>query len=189
MRARDVGLACGSLPVGERNRITDVAGVVVGHATLIEGDIRTGVTAILPHDGDLFRDKVVAAAYVLNGFGKSTGLVQLNELGALETPILLTNTFSVSACANGLIRRAIVSNPGIGRETSTVNPVVFTASLREPKASEACWVTIGHVQYAVDEDTGRDDVIGIDRAKLAQVLCLHDGQFCRHRDHRIEVAA
>ena len=125
MRARDVGLACGSLPVGERNRITDVAGVVVGHATLIEGDIRTGVTAILPHDGDLFRDKVVAAAYVLNGFGKSIGLVQLNELGTLESPILLTNTFGVGTCSNALIRRAIVSNRSIGRQTSTMNPVVL----------------------------------------------------------------
>jgi D-aminopeptidase len=100
MRARDVGLSCGSLPVGEGNNIADVPGVTVGHATLTDGDIRTGVTAILPHGGDLFRDKVVAAAYVLNGFGKSTGLVQLNELGTLETPILLTNTFSVGTCAN-----------------------------------------------------------------------------------------
>jgi D-aminopeptidase len=72
-----------------------VPGVTVGHKTLIEGDARTGVTATLPHNGNLFRDKVVAAAAVLNGFGKSMRLVQLNELGSLETPILLTNTFAV----------------------------------------------------------------------------------------------
>ena len=102
MRARDAGLACGSLPLGERNRIADVAGVAVGHATLAEGDIRTGVTAVLPHDGDLFRDKVVASAYVLNGFGKSIGLMQLNELGTLESPILLTNTFAVGTCSNAI---------------------------------------------------------------------------------------
>src|ERR1700750_2743263 len=95
VRARDLGLACGSLPPGDRNSIADVPGVTVGHATLIEGDIRTGVTAIIPHAGALFRNKVVAATCVLNGFGKSTGLLQVNELGTLETPVLLTNTFAV----------------------------------------------------------------------------------------------
>ena len=99
MRARDAGLSCGSLPLGERNSIADVPGVAVGHATLAEGDIRAGVTAVLPHDGDLFHDKVVASAYVLNGFGKSTGLMQLNELDTAETPILLTNTFAVGICS------------------------------------------------------------------------------------------
>ena len=104
MPACDAVLSSGSLPLGERNSIADVPGVAVGHATLAEGDIRTGVTAVLPHDGDLFRDKVVASAYVLNGFGKSTGLMQLNELGTAETPILLTNTFAVGTCSNALIR-------------------------------------------------------------------------------------
>ena len=124
-RARDLGLACGSLPPGERNTIADVPGVTVGHATLSDGDIRTGVTAVLPHAGDVFRDKPIAAAAVLNGFGKSVGLVQVNELGTLETPILLTNTFAVGVCAQALIRRAIAANPAIGRQTSTVNPVVL----------------------------------------------------------------
>ena len=124
MRARDLGLACGTLPVGPRNTIADVDGVAVGHATVLEGDVHTGVTAILPHQGDVFRDRPLAAAEVLNGFGKSVGLMQLEELGQLETPILLTNTFSVPACANALIRRAVQANPDIGRTTSTVNPVV-----------------------------------------------------------------
>jgi D-aminopeptidase len=125
MRARDLSLACGVLPPGKRNSIADVPGVVVGHATLIEGEVRTGVTAVLPHDGDLFQDKPVAAAVVLNGFGKSVGLMQLNELGVLETPILLTNTFAVGTCANALIRRAIAAEPETGRQTATVNAVVL----------------------------------------------------------------
>jgi len=124
MRARDLGLACGTLPPGHLNTIADVAGVTVGHATVLEGDVRTGVTAILPHPGDVFRDKPMAAAHVLNGFGKSVGLMQIEELGQLETPILLTNTFSVPACANALIRHAVSANPDIGRRSSTVNPVV-----------------------------------------------------------------
>ncbi len=123
-RARDLGLACGTLPVGTRNAITDVPGVLVGHRTLADGDIRTGVTAIRPHGGDVFRDRPAAASYVLNGFGKSIGLMQLDELGQLETPILLTNTLSVGTCGTALIRRAIAENPQIGRRTSTVNPVV-----------------------------------------------------------------
>lgn len=123
-RARDAGLACGGLPPGPRNSIADVPGVTVGHRTLAGGGLRTGVTAILPHAGDVFRDRPVAAAHVLNGFGKSIGVMQLDELGQLETPILLTNTFSVGTCGNALIKRAIAANPRIGRQTSTVNPVV-----------------------------------------------------------------
>ena len=88
------------------------------------GDVCTGVTAILPHGGDVYRDRPVAASYVLNGFGKSVGLMQIDELGQIETPILLTNTFSVGTCANALIRQAVAANPGIGRRGPTVNPVV-----------------------------------------------------------------
>jgi D-aminopeptidase len=124
-RARDFGLACGSLPVGELNSIADVPGVRVGHRTLVEGQIRTGVTAVIPHGGNLYREKPVAAVHVLNGFGKSAGLVQVEELGTIETPILLTNTLSVGTCCTALVRHAIEHNPDIGRETATVNPVVF----------------------------------------------------------------
>lgn len=123
--ARDAGLACGSLPAGKFNSITDVPGVRVGHRTLIEGNLRTGVTAIIPHGGNLYREKPVAAVHVLNGFGKSAGLVQVEELGTIETPILLTNTLAVGTCCTALVRHAIEHNPDIGRETSTVNPVVF----------------------------------------------------------------
>ncbi|MBQ0823410.1 P1 family peptidase [Microvirga sp. HBU67558] len=124
-RARDAGLACGSLQPGRFNSITDIPGVRVGHRTLNGGDIRTGVTAIIPHGGNLYREKPVAAVHVLNGFGKSAGLMQIEELGTLETPILLTNTLSVGTCCTALVRHAISSNPDIGRETSTVNPVVL----------------------------------------------------------------
>lgn len=124
LRARAAGLATGRLPPGGRNSIADVPGVTVGHHTLRAGEVCTGVTAILPHHGDPFRDKPVAASYVLNGFGKSIGLMQVDELGQLETPILLTNTFSVGTCGNALIRRAIAANPQIGRRTGTANPVV-----------------------------------------------------------------
>jgi D-aminopeptidase len=154
MRARDLGLACGSLPTGEHNNIADVPGVTVGHATLIEGDIRTGVTAILPHRGDLFCDKVVAAAVVLNGFGKSTGLMQVNELGTLETPILLTNTFAVGTCANALIRRAVAANQEIGRRTSTVNPVVLECNDGYLNDIQAMAVTAAHAHAAIDAATG-----------------------------------
>jgi len=149
MRARDLGLACGSLPPGVRNAIADVPGVTVGHTTLIEDDIRTGVTAILPHAGNLFRDKCVAAAAVLNGFGKSIGLVQLNELGTLETPILLTNTFAVGTCANALIRRAIAANPDIGRQTSTVNPVVLECNDGYLNDIQVRAVTEAHADAAI----------------------------------------
>jgi D-aminopeptidase len=150
MRARDLGLGCGSLPPGARNSIADVPGVRVGHCTLRHGDIRTGVTAILPHDGNLFADRPVAAAAVINGFGKSTGLVQLDELGTLETPILLTNTFAVGTCANALIRRAIAANPEIGRGDSTVNPVVLECNDGYLNDIQAMAVTEAHADAAID---------------------------------------
>lgn len=115
----------GHLLQGERNAITDVAGVTVGHRTLNDGGVQTGVTVIRPHAGDPFRDKVPAAAVVLNGFGKSVGLVQLEELGVLETPIALTNTFSVGTVATAQIRDCVANNPETGRALPTVNPLVF----------------------------------------------------------------
>lgn len=120
-RIRDYGVHIGVLPTGTLNSITDVAGVSVGHVTRIEGkNIRTGVTAILPHQGNIFQDKVPAAVYVGNGFGKLMGATQVNELGTLETPILLTNTLSVPTAANALISYTLVRNP----EVRSVNAVV-----------------------------------------------------------------
>lgn len=114
-----------ALPAGPWNAITDVPGVSVGHRTIAGAGLATGVTAVLPQAGDLFRSKPRAAVEVINGFGKSAGLMQVAELGTLETPILLTNTFGVGACCEALIRRAIAENPEIGRATSTVNPLVL----------------------------------------------------------------
>jgi D-aminopeptidase len=115
----------GTLIQGPRNAITDVEGVTVGHQTLDDGAVQTGVTVIRPHAGDPFRDKVPAAAVVLNGFGKSVGLVQLAELGVLETPIALTNTFSVGTVGTAQIRHCVAANPESGRSLPTVNPLVF----------------------------------------------------------------
>lgn len=115
----------GNLPPGPRNAITDVAGVTVGHHTLAAQEVQTGVTVVRPHAGDLFRDRVPAAAAVLNGFGKSVGLLQIEELGVLETPIALTNTFSVPAVATAQIRQCMAANPETGRSLPTVNPLVF----------------------------------------------------------------
>ena len=114
---------------GKLNAITDIEGVAVGHVTLggpIEGeDFRcTGVTAILPHGGNLFEEKVPAASFVLNGFGKTAGLVQVEELGVIESPIMLTNTFSVGAVLEGTIRHMLGENPAIGDSSSSLNVVV-----------------------------------------------------------------
>src|SRR5699024_2212105 len=103
-RVRDYGIEIGILRPGKYNAITDVKGVKVGHVTLREGsDIRTGVTAILPHSGNIFQKKVPAAIYIGNGFGKLAGYSQVKELGNIETPVILTNTLSVPAAAEGLI--------------------------------------------------------------------------------------
>ncbi|OZI23415.1 aminopeptidase [Bordetella genomosp. 9] len=115
----------GTLPSGALDTICDVAGVAVGHATLARGATQTGVTVVRPHAGDPYRDKVPAGLAVLNGFGKSIGLVQVEELGLLETPIALTNTFAVGTVANAQIRQAVGANPEIGRAWPTVNPLVF----------------------------------------------------------------
>ena len=101
-RARDLGLAPGVFPPGPLNAITDVAGVAVGHVTLVEGDaVRTGVTAIRPHQGNLFQDKVAGAVFVGNAFGKLAGSTQVEELGTIETPIVLTNTLGVGTAIEG----------------------------------------------------------------------------------------
>ena len=114
----------GIMKNGENNLITDVKGVRVGHTTLIDGDIQTGVTAIIPSEDNIFLSKMLCASHVVNGFGKSIGLVQIDELGTLETPILLTNTFSVPAASSALLKYMIKENSDIGDTTSTVNPVV-----------------------------------------------------------------
>ena len=105
VRSRDAGIITGTLEPGELNMITDVAGVKAGHVTLVEGDnIRTGVTAIIPHSGNLFADKVPAAIHCFNGFGKLAGYLQVRELGNIETPIVLTNTLNVGTAVDAVVR-------------------------------------------------------------------------------------
>ena len=115
----------GNIETGIKNNICDVPGVLVGHVTILDDFNKTGVTAILPHNGNIFKQKVVGASYVFNGFGKSIGLMQLDELGTIETPIILSNALSASKVANGLISYMLKDNPEIGVTTSTVNPLVL----------------------------------------------------------------
>ena len=130
---REWGLRPGTLPPGAKNAITDVADVRVGHVTLIAGDgplspgagpVRTGVTIVLPHGGDLFRERVHAAVHTINGYGKAFGFEQVRELGLIESPIALTNTLNVGLVADALVRHAISRHPGIGVTTTSVNVVV-----------------------------------------------------------------
>ena len=122
-RVRDAGLVVGILPTGPLNAITDVSGVLVGHTTVVRGDdIRTGVTAILPHNGNLFREKVPGAVFVGNGFGKLAGSTQVEELGEIETPILLTSTLNVPRVADSLIDY-MLSLPG-NEDVRSINPPV-----------------------------------------------------------------
>jgi len=122
-RARELGLGPGPLEPGPANAITDVEGVRVGHATLIDGEaVRTGVTAVVPHTGNLFREKVAAAVHVFNAFGKLVGSTQVEELGELETPILLTNTLSVWDAAAALADW-MLARPG-NESVRSINPVV-----------------------------------------------------------------
>jgi len=122
-RARDAGIVIGTLAPGARNAITDVNGVGVGHATLVRGrELHTGVTAIVPHRGNLFKERVPAAIVVGNGFGKLLGVTQVQELGELETPVLLTGTLSVWNAADALAGR-LLAQPGM-EQVRSINPVV-----------------------------------------------------------------
>jgi len=122
-RARDLGLVVGTLPTGPLNAITDVAGVAVGHATLIRGDdVRTGVTAVLPHMGNMFREKVPGAVFIGNAFGKFIGATQVNELGEIETPILLTSTLNVWRVADALVDYMLGLEGN--EQVRSINPVV-----------------------------------------------------------------
>ncbi|MBC8589762.1 P1 family peptidase [Lachnospiraceae bacterium NSJ-29] len=123
-KIRDYGISIGTMPTGSNNSITDVKGVKVGHTTLDEGKIKTGVTAILPHEDNIFKEKLVAASHVINGFGKSTGIIQIEEMGTVETPIILTNTLSVGIAYETLIKYMLRQNKDIGDTTGTINPII-----------------------------------------------------------------
>ncbi|NLV70908.1 MAG: P1 family peptidase [Clostridiales bacterium] len=134
---------------GKKNLITDVPGVKVGHVTLADGEIQTGVTAILPHPDNLFREKLFAGVSVINGFGKSAGLIQIQELGTLESPIIMTNTLSVGTALTACVRYMLEENPEIGVETGTVNCVVTECNDGELNDIRGLHVREEHVREAI----------------------------------------
>ncbi len=147
-RARDLGIAPGIYPPGPLNAITDVRGVKVGHTTVVEGDrIRTGVTAIVPHEGNVFQDKVAGAVFVGNAFGKLAGSTQVAELGTIETPIVLTNTLSVGVAIDAVVRYTL-SQPGNERVQS-VNALVGETNDGGLNDIRGLYVTREHVLEAI----------------------------------------
>ena len=123
-RINEYGITVGRLPRGSRNKITDVAGVLVGHKTIDNEQNKTGVTVIVPAPGNVYDQKLPAAAFVWNGYGKTAGLMQIDELGVLETPIALTNTMNVGLVWDGLVEYAARQCAQDGIELYSLNPVV-----------------------------------------------------------------
>jgi D-aminopeptidase len=147
-RARDLGIAPGVFATGPANAITDVDGVRVGHTTVIEGDrVRTGVTAVLPHGGNLFQDKVAGAVFVGNAFGKLAGSTQVTELGTIETPIVLTNTLSVGTAMDAVVRYTL-SQPG-NEQVLSVNAIIGETNDGGLNDIRGQHVTTGHVLDAI----------------------------------------
>jgi len=157
-RAREFGVPFRGLPPGPLNAITDVSGVRVGHTTLIEGPgpqaVRTGVTAVLPHGDDIFREKVIGAVHTINGFGKPLGFEQVRELGVIESPICLTNTLNVGLVADALVSWALRRNPDIGVRTSTMNPLVGECNDGYLNDIQGRHVRAEHVWAAIDGAQG-----------------------------------
>jgi D-aminopeptidase len=147
-RARDLGLQPGTLPPGLLNGITDVAGVLVGHVTLVEGDrVRTGVTAIVPHAGNVFQEKVAGAVFVGNAFGKLAGSTQVEELGTIETPIVLTNTLAVGAAVQGVVSWTLAQAGN--EQVRSVNAVVGETNDGGLNDIRGMHVTPAHVMDAI----------------------------------------
>ena len=152
-RARDLGITVGVYPSGARDAITDVDGVRVGHTTIVEGErVRTGVTAILPHGGNLFQDKVAGAVFVGNAFGKLAGSTQVNELGTIETPIVLTNTLSVGAAMDAVVRYTL-AQPG-NEQVRSVNALVGETNDGALNDIRGLHVTREHVIAAITGAAG-----------------------------------
>ncbi|MFC0522150.1 P1 family peptidase [Pontibacillus salicampi] len=152
-RLRELGIVIGELPTGEQNSITDVPEVKVGHVTLSkeEACVQTGVTAIMPHGENPFYAKVPAAGFVANGFGKTAGLVQIEELGEIESPILLTNTFSVGSVLQGAMDYMLKITPEIGDTTGSINVIVGECNdsfLHDPRSQA---VEPLHAAKAIEE--------------------------------------
>jgi D-aminopeptidase len=159
VRARELGLPLGRFKPGKFNAITDVEGVLVGHSTIIRGEpgplkvghgpVRTGVTAILPNESNIFMDRLAGGAFVLNGAGEVSGLTQVVEWGLLETPILLTNTMSVGAVSDSVARFMVEQYPGIGSEHDVIIPVVGECDDSYLNDISGRHVTEAHVREAI----------------------------------------
>lgn len=171
-RIRDYGVNIGKLETGKYNSITDVEGVTVGHVTLSDGDIQTGVTAILPHQGNLFKEKLIASSYVINGFGKTMGTIQINELGTIESPIILTNTLSIGTAADALIEYMLEQNPEIGRTTGTVNPIVCECNDMLLNDVRARFISKEHVIQALNNTSSevKEGTVGAGTGMLCYSL-------------------
>ncbi len=151
-RPRSFGIAPGTLPIGDANAINDVPGVLVGQVSLIEGDdVRTGATAILPHDGNLLRERVPAGLAVANGHGKMIGVTQIVELGELETPIVLTNTLAVPRAAEAILDWTL-AQPGNGNAV-TINPAVGETNDGRLNVIERRSLTVGQIRAAIEAAT------------------------------------
>ncbi len=161
---RNLGIEIGRIPPGKTDTITDVPGVQVGHTSLIEGDsVRTGITAIIPHTGNLFYEKAHAAAVTINGYGKATGFPQINELGTIETPILLTNTLNVGKASDALIEWVIDKYSAQNREIRSINPVVAECNDSYLNDIQARAVEKEHVFHALNnalQDAVEEGVVG-----------------------------
>jgi D-aminopeptidase len=162
-RIRELGIVIGHLTPGANNAITDVGGVRVGHVTLISGEgalqpgagpVRTGVTVVLPHAGNLFAEKVPAAVHSINGFGKVAGFEQVRELGQVESPIALTNTLNVGLVMDALVAHAIRQNPGIGVHTGSVNVLVGETNDGYLNDIQGRHVKAEHVWRAIEAASG-----------------------------------
>ena len=162
-RARDLGIKIGRIKTGRYNAITDVAGVRVGQVTLIEGSgklvpgtgpIRTGVTAILPHGGDLFLEKVTGAVLAINGFGEVTNAEQIHEMGCIEGPIMLTNSLNVARVADAVIDWSLDRNKGMGTETWGISPCVAETNDMYLNDIRGRHVNRDHVFLAIDSAKG-----------------------------------
>ena len=143
-RARDYGIGLGVIPPGQYNAITDVPGLQVGHATINNDDngcARTGVTAIIPHNKNVYKHKCAAAIHVQNGYGKAMGLAQVEELGVIETPIMLTNTLNIGKVADALIGYMLTHNEGL----TSVNPLIAECNDGKLNEIEQRYVAEQHV--------------------------------------------
>lgn len=148
-RIRDYGIVIGNMRPGARNAITDIEGVRVGHCTIEAGGVQSGVTAVIPAEGNLFEQKVMAASRVINGFGKSTGLIQIDEIGTIETPILLTNTVNVGNATQAMVDISMKENKDIADTASTINPVVCECNDAYLNDARTCVIEPAQVKNAI----------------------------------------